>query len=262
MFLALVVNESHILQAPQKYPTLLIIIIRAATQDLISSNINQHPELITTLITILQEIIIRITTLINITLLQFNIRVMKAATPDLLNLVLVVSSNFFKLLFLLFVSLFIFACEARYPYVDKEKTDSYLYDKVGFDAGKAPQNVANPVITKIAPDRYYRQPTNPELMPQNQQLQQQWQQPQQPYPYYVPQVTYPYQPQPYYQQHEIRKYNLEQQQDAGSRFYSNPYSIPPTTHQAPRYDGDQFYSPPVSQSNQEPILDPSEFNRQ
>jgi hypothetical protein len=252
------------LPAPHKYLTLLITIIITTIRDLIRGNINQHPEFITTHTVILQEIIIHITTLINITLLQLNIRAMRVTTLNVLTPSLVASFNFFKLLFLLFVSLLISACEARYPYVDKEKTDSYLYDKVGFDTGKAPQNAANPVITKIAPDRYYRQPTNPELMPQNQQpqQQQQWQQPQQPYPYYVPQVTYPYQPQPYYQQHEIRKYNLEQQQDAGSRFYSNPYSIPPTTHQAPRYDGDQFYSPPVSQSNQEPILDPSEFNRQ
>lgn len=179
-----------------------------------------------------------------------------------LTLGLSASFNFLLTGCLVVLLLFVSGCEARYPYVDKERSDSYLYDNVGFEVGKKPQNAANPAISKVAPDRYYRQPTNPEYMPQNRQLQPQFQQipQQQPYPYYAPQVTYPYQPQPYYYQQDIRRYNVIQQQDAGSRFYSNPYAIPPTT-QAPRFDGDQFYSPPTSQHNQEPILEPSEFNQ-
>lgn len=155
--------------------------------------------------------------------------------------------------------LLISGCEARYPYVSNDETQTNSYNKVAVEVVRVPQNMPDSNIAKVAPDRYYRQPTNPEMMPQNIPPQQnQWQQP---YPYYAPQVTYPYRPQPYYQQHNLRRYNAAQQQEAGSRFYSNPYAIPPTTQKVPRYDGDQFYSPPNLQNNQEPILDPSEFNQ-
>ncbi len=101
--------------------------------------------------------------------------------------------------------------------------DPYLYDRPGFDEGNSPakkyrQNPEGPA--RVAPDYYYRQPAYP---PQGYAPQQQ--------PYY-----YPPQQQPYY---------APQQPPPGSRFYSNPYAIPPTS-EYPYYDADQYYVPPTS----------------
>ncbi len=148
--------------------------------------------------------------------------------------------------------------------------DPYLYDKTGFDVGATPQNARDPISpTRVAPDYYYRQPAYPtqpyaaaELQPQGQQNyivpQQQYQQQQQPTPYYAPQSSVaPYQQQQavYQAQPAAQPYYAapaSQQADPGSRFYSNPYAIPPTNQPTTRYDADQFYVPPVYRNNIEP----------
>lgn len=73
---------------------------------------------------------------------------------------------------------------------------------------------------------------------------------------YVPtQPVYQQQPyyqqqQPYYQQQQYRS-PYQQRVVPGSRFYSNPYAIPPST-QYPQYDADQYYVPPTYYQNIEP----------
>lgn len=139
--------------------------------------------------------------------------------------------------------------------------DPYLYDRAGFDSGNRPKNVqANEDSpTKVAPDYYYRQPApNQGYNQQYQQPQQQYQPPQQ----YAPQG---YNPAP--QQYAAQPYQYQQQQQpyyppqgygqpsyqpaaAGSRFYSNPYAIPPTSSY-PYYDADQYYVPPSYSANAE-----------
>lgn len=93
-----------------------------------------------------------------------------------------------------------------------------LYNTPGFDPGTLP-NAPKPSspVRRVAPDYYYRQRAyNP---PQ----QQQYGSPP-PSPYYGGNVA------------------------PGSRFYSNPYAIPPTT-QYPYYDADQYYVPPTYYRN-------------
>lgn len=108
------------------------------------------------------------------------------------------------------------------------KKDPYLYDKPGFDPGAAPNNANNPnAPMKVAPDYYYRQPMYPQAAPQQ---------------YYPQQQQNPYQ-QPGYQQ----------QVPPGSRYYSNPYAIPPSGGYYPQYDGDQYYVPPAYYNNVEPM---------
>ena len=104
-----------------------------------------------------------------------------------------------------------------------------LYNSVGFDQGSMPN--AGSGQQKIAPDYFYRQAPggmgggvmpNPGYQPQYQQ-----QMPQQ--QYYPPNyASPPYQVYP----------------NAGSRFYSNPYAIPPSPYY-PQYDVDQYYVPPT-----------------
>ena len=115
-----------------------------------------------------------------------------------------------------------------------------LYNSVGFDQGSMPN--AGSGQQKIAPDYFYRQAQggmgggyqgqggpvmpNPGYQPQYQQQMQQ-QMPQQ--QYYPPNyASPPYQVYP----------------NAGSRFYSNPYAIPPSPYY-PQYDVDQYYVPPT-----------------
>lgn len=128
--------------------------------------------------------------------------------------------------------------------------DTYLYDKTGFDVGASPQmRDPNAATTRVAPDYYYRQPTyappSPYMQPQTYQ----------PQPYAVaPQQSYAPQP---YQQAPAAYYAppsaipAAQADVGGSRYYTNPYAIPPSA-QAPRYDGDQFYVPPIYRNNIEP----------
>lgn len=70
-------------------------------------------------------------------------------------------------------------------------------------------------------------------------------------PYRAPQPVYRQAPPPYYyqpQQHQLYPYY-----DAGSRFYANPYAIPPSgSNQYQYYDADQYYVPPTYQNNVEP----------
>lgn len=105
-----------------------------------------------------------------------------------------------------------------------------LYNSVGFDQGSMPN--AGSGQQKIAPDYFYRQaqggmgggyqgqgggypPQYQQQMPQQQ--------------YYPPNyASPPYQVYP----------------NAGSRFYSNPYAIPPSPYY-PQYDVDQYYVPPT-----------------
>lgn len=139
---------------------------------------------------------------------------------------------------------------------------NFLYDKVGFDAGTMPadKNPNNPV--KVAPDYYYRQQGNyqpNQNMPYQQQYQQQPQQQmqQQPPPQQMQQQQAPQpQTQQYQQQTSYVQMPYQQPQQhqyappvyqapqPGSRFYSNPYAIPPSPYY-PNYDADQYYVPPA-----------------
>ncbi|MES2961773.1 MAG: hypothetical protein V4694_05255 [Pseudomonadota bacterium] len=80
------------------------------------------------------------------------------------------------------------------------------------------------------------------------QNQQQYYRPQQQYqpPQYAPPQYQ--QPSPYYYQQQPTYYQPYQQVTPGSRFYSNPYAIPPST-QSQYYDSDQYYVPPTSSNN-------------
>lgn len=112
-----------------------------------------------------------------------------------------------------------------------------LYNSVGFEPGSAP---AFDPRAKYSADYYYRQAQlgggqmggspmiNQAGMYQGQMPAQQYQPP---YPaqYYPPSyASAPYQVYP----------------NAGSRFYSNPYAIPPSPYYQ-QYDADQYYVPPT-----------------
>jgi hypothetical protein len=66
-----------------------------------------------------------------------------------------------------------------------------------------------------------------------------------------------YQQQPYYQQ-QVQQNYYQDQAAAASRYYANPYDIPPYgNNYAPRYDTDQYYVPPTSYQNiesQKPVF--------
>ena len=120
-------------------------------------------------------------------------------------------------LFLLLNIVFLSSCSR-----DKYDNET-LYNSVGFDRGSMPN--AGSGQQKIAPDYFYRQaqggmgggypPQYQQQMPQQQ--------------YYPPNyASPPYQVYP----------------NAGSRFYSNPYAIPPSPYY-PQYDVDQYYVPPT-----------------
>jgi hypothetical protein len=67
------------------------------------------------------------------------------------------------------------------------------------------------------------------------------------YPKQTTQQQY-YQQSPYYQQRQ-NYYNSSYQRNAvipGSRNYSDPYAIPPSSDNQQYYDADQFYVPPVN----------------
>ena len=127
-------------------------------------------------------------------------------------------------LFLLLNIVFLSSCSR-----DKYDNET-LYSSVGFDKGTLPNGGLGQ--QKIAPDYFYRQaqggmgggyqgqgggypPQYQQQMPQQQ--------------YYPPNyASPPYQVYP----------------NAGSRFYSNPYAIPPSPYY-PQYDVDQYYVPPT-----------------
>lgn len=157
---------------------------------------------------------------------------------------------------LLCVSIFGFSC-----LLFSCTKDPYLYDRAGFEAGNRPKNVQinENSPTKVAPDYYYRQQAP------NQGYGQQYQppqppQPQQQYQQYAPQgynpapqqysQPYQYQQQPSYYPPQGYGQQGYQQVTPGSRFYSNPYAIPPSTNY-PYYDADQYYVPPSYSANAE-----------
>ena len=127
---------------------------------------------------------------------------------------------------------------------DKYDNDN-LYSSVGFDQGSMPMQGQQ----KVTPDYFYRQAQGamgggayPQGGGAPAYPQQQYQQPQQP-PQYPPQ----YQPQPqqqYYPQTYGTVSPYQVYPNAGSRFYSNPYAIPPSPYY-PQYDVDQYYVPPT-----------------
>ena len=144
-----------------------------------------------------------------------------------------------KLLCLFFGLVMFSSCSS-----DKYDNDS-LYSSVGFEQGSMPMQGQQ----KVAPDYFYRQAQGamgggayPQGGGAPAYPQQQYQQPQQP-PQYPPQ----YQPQPqqqYYPQTYGTVAPYQVYPNAGSRFYSNPYAIPPSPYY-PQYDVDQYYVPPT-----------------
>jgi hypothetical protein len=111
----------------------------------------------------------------------------------------------------------------------KSGNDSYLYDRTGFDKGTMPRDVKNVEgPNRVAPDYYYRQAAP------------------------APAPAQAYQPQavpPNYQPYNSQGY------PAASRYYSNPYAMPPS-NQYPNYDADQYYVPPAYYNNVEPQSSP------
>lgn len=103
--------------------------------------------------------------------------------------------------------------------------DPYLYDRTGFDSDARPVVAPNPSAPRTSAPNYYPQQYNaPQYNPQYNQYQ--------PVPVYQAPV-YP-QPVPAYQQPQ-----------GGSRYYTNPYAIPPSPGYYQRYDVDQYYVPPM-----------------
>ncbi len=145
-----------------------------------------------------------------------------------------------KLFYTKKTSLFLVSFLIIFLTISCSKEEPYLYDKTGFDPGEQPKVSNQPSsINKVAPDYYYRQPaySNYQYPPQPQFYQQ---------PYYVPLQQYQ-QPNPYYYQ-PYPPQNYQPQVVPGSRFYSNPYAIPPSTRY-PNYDADQYYVPPTQYKN-------------
>ncbi len=125
-------------------------------------------------------------------------------------------NSFIKIL-LLALLFFVSACGS----------DPYLYDRTGFDQDARPVVAPNPNAPRtVAPDYYHQQQ----------------------YPAY--QQQYGYQPsyqQPQYQQ--VPTYPQYPSGGGGSRYYSNPYAIPPSNGYYQRYDVDQYYIPPTYYNN-------------
>lgn len=96
--------------------------------------------------------------------------------------------------------------------------------------------------------------TDEEVPEQKPQMQNFNQYPSEQYYYGQPGGQVPYQqaPQPYYYQQPQSYYPpvAPYQPQGGSRYYSNPYAIPPSS-QYPYYDADQYYVPPTYYNNVE-----------
>lgn len=108
--------------------------------------------------------------------------------------------------------------------------DQYLYDRPGFEAGGVPQQTQGiEGQNRVAPDYYYRQQGGA-------------------YPYQGGQPNYQYPPVQYpnqgYQPNMQYGSPYQVYPSAGSRYYSNPYAIPPSPYY-PQYDADQYYVPPA-----------------
>jgi hypothetical protein len=157
---------------------------------------------------------------------------------------ILITVNFQRFVALAFLGL-LFNCQS----------DPYLYDKVGFDSGTRPvAEKPNPSAPgHIAPDYYYRQTQQAYSSPQGYAPQSSYQQPAS----YYPQQQQYQAPAPYYQtpqQYQQQPYYGPQ---GGSRFYSNPYAIPPSNYY-PNYDADQYYVPPAYIQNNEPVQQASD----
>ena len=108
-------------------------------------------------------------------------------------------------------------------------SEPYLYDRPGFEAGGVPPQAQGiEGQNRVAPDYYYRQQGG--------------------YPYQGGQQNYQYPPMQYpnqgYQQPIQYGSPYQVYPSAGSRYYSNPYAIPPSPYY-PQYDADQYYVPPA-----------------
>jgi len=138
------------------------------------------------------------------------------------------TSKFIILIFSVLIIFFNNSC-SRDKYDNEE-----LYNSVGFDPGTSPSNGIGG--SNIPPDYYYRQaqmgmnqPSYPPMAPN-----------------YAPQQAVAY-PAPYQAQYYPPSYASPPYQvypNAGSRFYSNPYAIPPSPYYQ-QYDADQYYVPPT-----------------
>ncbi len=145
----------------------------------------------------------------------------------------------------LFFLLFLSSCSGKNHY-------PHLYDKSGFESGSRPVEDISGTVAKVSPD-YYRQTQYPP------QTQQQYAPPQQMPPEYqqqaIPPQPIPPQPMPpqaapvYVQAAPYSPYSqnpyVSSYQVPGSRFYANPYAIPPSPYYM-NYDVDQHYVPPTS----------------
>ena len=111
-----------------------------------------------------------------------------------------------------------------------------LYNSVGFEPGSAP--VLDP-RAKYSSDYYYRQAQIGGSQMNGSAQMYQGKMPAQP-----PMVQYqaPYPAQYYPPSYSSPPYQVYP--NAGSRFYSNPYAIPPSPYYQ-QYDADQYYVPPT-----------------
>lgn len=115
------------------------------------------------------------------------------------------------------------------------KSDPYLYDRTGFDRDARPVVAPNPNVKTSSPEYYQQQP------PYGSGYQQ------------APQAYAPIPYQPQYPAYGQPVYPQQYPQQGGSRYYSNPYAIPPSNNYYPqRYDVDQYYVPPTYYNNIEP----------
>lgn len=120
---------------------------------------------------------------------------------------------------------------------DKYDNES-LYSSVGFEPGSAP---ALDPRAKYSSDYYYRQAQmgggqmGGGQMGGSQPMMYQGQMP-------APQYQPPYPAQYYPPSYASAPYQVYP--NAGSRFYSNPYAIPPSPYYQ-QYDADQYYVPPT-----------------
>jgi len=115
---------------------------------------------------------------------------------------------------------------------DKYDNES-LYSSVGFEPGSAP---ALDPRAKYSSDYYYRQAQmGAGQMGGAQPMMYQGQMP-------APQYQPPYPAQYYPPSYASAPYQVYP--NAGSRFYSNPYAIPPSPYYQ-QYDADQYYVPPT-----------------
>ncbi len=104
----------------------------------------------------------------------------------------------------------------------------HLYDKVGQDPEDIARSDSGAAINRNVPNYYYRYGPTVPAAPNYQA------------PQYAPYPAQPYAPYPAQQ----RGYPQPYQGGAGSRFYSNPYDIPPSPYYNQPYDADQYYVPP------------------